>query len=139
MFGFDNKPWDNDFRAELQSKLPKIKPLTLKQGALLFGGVTVVGMMIGATIGTYIFFGVVTLAGLIAISESNPYVKYLVINGNKAIDLIIFAGTVYATAMLGVTVAAALTVAGLGYTLVYAPYVREQAKKSGNINRFKNI
>jgi hypothetical protein len=124
MFGFDSAPWERDFRQELKLKLPDVKPLSFKTGALLFGGVAITGMMIGATIGTYVFFGVVTLAGLIAVSESNPYVKYVVMNSNKQIDLIILAGTVYATAMLGVTVAASLTIAGLGYTLVYAPWVR---------------
>lgn len=120
--------FDKDYREELKSKMPPIKPLSLQTGALVFGGVVVAGMMVGATIGTYIFFGCVTLAGLIAVSETNPYVKYVIINSNKTIDLIILAGSIYATATLGVTVAASLTVAGLGFTLVYAPYVRQQYK-----------
>jgi len=120
--------FDKSYREELKSKLPTIKPLSLQTGALVFGGVVVAGMMVGATIGTYIFFGCVTLAGLVAVSESNPYVKYVIINSNRTIDLIILAGSIYATAALGVTVAASLTVAGLGYTLVYAPYVRRQYK-----------
>lgn len=124
MFGFDNSPWERDFRAELKAKLPEVKPLSFKTGVMIFGGVALTGMMIGATIGTYIFFGIVTLAGLVAVSESNPYVKYVVLNSNRQIDLIILGGTIYATAMLGVTVAASLTVAGLGYTLVYAPWIR---------------
>lgn len=128
MFGFDNAPWEQDFRQELKGKLPEVKPLSLKTGALLFGGVAVTGMMVGATIGTYVFFGCVTLAGLIAVSESNPYVKYVVMNSNRTIDLIILGGTIYATAMLGVTVAASLTIAGLGYTLVYAPWIRKNNK-----------
>jgi len=135
MFGFDKAPWDNDFRQDLKSKLPEVKPLSLKTGALLFGGVAAAGLMVGVTIGTYVFFGLVTLAGLIAISESNPYVKYVIINSNRTIDLIIFAGTVYATAALGVTVAASLTVAGLGYTLVYAPWIRKNVSK----NNFKPV
>lgn len=138
MFGFDNSPWERDFRQELKAKLPEVKPLTMKQGALMFGGVVITGMMIGATIGSYIFFGVVTLAGLIAVSESNPYVKYVVLNSNRQIDLIILAGSIYATAMLGPTIAASLTVAGLGYTLVYAPWIRknyEQSKTFNNENK----
>lgn len=121
--------FSEDYRAELKSRLPDIKPLDYKRGALIFGTIAVAGLMVGATIATYVFFGGVTLAGLIAISETNPYVKYVVVNSNRTIDLIIMAGTIYATAALGVTVAASLTVAGLGFTLVYAPYVREQAKK----------
>lgn len=125
MFGFERPPWSKDFRQELKDKLPEVKPLSVKTGALLFSGVAITGMMVGATIGTYVFFGCVTLAGLIAVSESNPYVKYVVMNSNRTIDLIILGGTIYATAMLGVTVAASLTIAGLGYTLVYAPWIRK--------------
>lgn len=135
MFGFDKAPWEQDFRQELKYKLPTIKPLSFKTGAIMFGGVVAAGMMVGATIGTYVFFGIVTLAGLIAISESNPYVKYVIMNSNRTVDLIIFAGTVYATAALGVTVAASLTVAGLGYTLVYAPWLRSKETEFKNLKK----
>lgn len=106
--------------------IPEIKPLTLRTGALIFGGIATLGILIGATIGTYVYFGAVTLAGLIAISESNKYVRHAIKRSNKFIDLSIFALTVYATVTLGTTLTAALTFAGLGYTLVYAPYLRSR-------------
>lgn len=110
--------------------IPEIEPLSYTKGALIFGGLTVVGVVaMGAAIGTYIFFGCVTLAGLIALVESNKYLKFAVIQGNKIVDIAIFAGTLYATAMLGVTITASLTVAGLGYTLVYAPLLRRHKHK----------
>ena len=111
-------------------KIPEVKPISLKTGVLLFGGVALVGLGIGATIGTYVFFGAVTLAGLIAIAESNKYVKYFIVQGNKLIDISIFLLTIYATLSLGVTIAASLTIAGLGYTLIYAPWVRQEASKT---------
>lgn len=128
MFGF-TPPWEEELET-LKSKLPETKPWSVKTGALVFGGVAVTGMMIGATIGTYIFVGAVTLAGLVAVIESNPYVKYVVINSNRAIDLTLLAGTILATAMLGPTIAISLTFTGLGYSLVVAPWYRNNNIKT---------
>lgn len=105
-------------------KIPEVKPLPIVAGALLFGGLSMFGLAIGATIGTYVFFGTITLAGLIAIAESNKYVRYFITKSNKLIDIVIFGLTIYATISLGITMTASLTFAGLGYTLVYAPYLR---------------
>lgn len=115
-------------RKSLLDKIPEVKPLPLKAGALIFGGISILGMAIGATIGTYVFFGAITLAGLIAIAESNKYIKYLIVKSNRFLDLIIFGLTMYATVLLGVTMTASLTYAGLGYTLVYAPWLRSRNK-----------
>lgn len=106
--------------------VPEVKPLSLVTGGIIFGGLALVGIGIGATIATYVFFGTATLVGFIALAESNKYIKYLIVKSNKTIDLLIFGATLYATVTLGVTITAALTFAGIGYTLVYAPYVRNQ-------------
>lgn len=115
-------------RKSILFQIPEVKPLPLTTGALIFGGISILGMAIGATISTYVFFGTITLAGLIAISESNKYVRYLITKSNRVVDLIIFGLTMYATVLLGVTMAASLTFAGLGYTLVYAPWLRSRDK-----------
>ena len=107
--------------------LPSVEPLSFYSGLAIFGGLSIIGLSIGATIGTYVFFGVATLSGFIAIAEINKYIKYMVLKSNRTIDLIIFTGSVIAIYQVGVTVAAALTFAGLGYTLVYAPFVRKRA------------
>ena len=103
---------------------PEVKPLGVFTGLAVFGGLSIIGLSIGATIGTYVFFGVATLAGMIAIIESNKYIKKVIVKSNKTLDVLIFIGSVIAMYQVGVTAAAALTFAGLGYTLVYAPYVR---------------
>ena len=108
--------------------IPEVKPLSLVTGAFIFGGLTVLGISIGATIGTFVFFGAITLTGLIAISESNKYVRFLIVRSNKLLDLLIFGFTIYATIALGITMTASLTFAGLGYTLVYAPWLRTRIK-----------
>jgi len=112
--------------------VPEIQPLPLSVGAAVFGGLTVLGLGIGAAIGTYLFVGIVTLAGLVALAETNKYVRYIIIKGNKTVDVIIFGASLIATAQLGPTIAASLTVAGLGYTLIYAPWVRQRAAKTNN-------
>lgn len=118
----------NEKRKSLLEQIPEVKPLPLTAGAFIFGGISILGMAIGAAIGTYVFFGAITLAGLIAIAESNKYIKYLIVKSNRLVDLIIFGLTMYATVLLGVTMAASLTFAGLGYTLVYAPWLRSRNK-----------
>lgn len=113
-------------RKSLFDKIPEVKPLSLVAGTFIFGGLTISGIVIGATIGTYVFFGSITLAGLIAISESNKYVRHIILKSNRLLDISIFALTIYATVSLGITMTASLTFAGLGYTLVYAPYLRSK-------------
>ena len=75
MFGYQLK----DTRSNLMS-VPSIKPMNQYVGLGIFGGITLIGLGIGAAIGTYVFFGCVTLAGLIALAESNKYIKYIIVN-----------------------------------------------------------
>lgn len=112
------------FRAKLKEQLPEAKPLPFWVGVGLFGGLSIVGIMIGAALATYVFVGIATLAGLIVVVERNKYVKWLVMKSNLFLDMLLFGLTVYATAVLGVTMVASLTIAGLGFSLVYAPYLR---------------
>lgn len=88
-----------------------------------------------AKIGGAIAFGIMTFVGMVAIIESIPALKWLVQRTTRLIDIIIFGLTIYATTRFGYNITASLTMAGLGYTLVYAPYVRHQLKvKSNNKN-----
>lgn len=115
-------------KSSILSKVPVVKPLPLWAGFLVFGGLTLIGLQMGLTIATYIFFGIATLTGLVAISETNRWVRYVFTKSNKFIDLSLFAFTIWATASLGVTMVAALTFAGLGVTLVYNPWLRLREK-----------
>lgn len=117
-----------NYRAKTEQEIKqKFRPqLSASTGLAIFSGITIVGASIGAAIGTYVFFGTATLVGLIAVIESQPAIKKLAVKSNKVIDVVILGASIYAIASLGVTVAASLTFAGLGYTLVYAPYLRQQ-------------
>ena len=109
---------------EKHMSLPQITPMSITTGIGLFAGIGLIGASIGATIGTYVFFGTVMLTGLIVVIENNKYLKYVAVRSNSMIDILIFTATIAATAQLGITITAALTFCGLGYTLVYSPYLR---------------
>lgn len=95
-----------------------------------FVAAMVVGMVMGGHIASHIIFGLMMLAGLIGLVENIPIVKWFVYSTNNFIDIALFVAAGIATIYLGVTITAALTVCGLGYTFVYAPYVRERIKES---------
>jgi len=118
-FKFKNKPFH---------RIPNANPISQKLGLIIFLGLVIIGVLIGATIATYVYFGTITLAGLIALIESNKYLKYVASKSNKLLDVIIFTVTLYATISLGISITASLTFAGLGYTLVYAPWLRKRNK-----------
>lgn len=86
-------------------------------------------MAIGGQLAVYFLFGVITLIGFIALVESIPPLKWIVVRTSSVLDIIIFIVTIMATASLGVTIMASLTIAGLGFTLLYAPYLRANHKK----------
>ncbi|WP_242084199.1 hypothetical protein [Aestuariivivens sediminis] len=122
----ENKP-NNKSRFKYK-KAPKVKPISFTKGALIFIGLSWFGMLLSAAIATYIFIGIATLAGLIAIAENNTYIRHCIIKSNRLVDVLIFILTIYSTLTLGVTITASLTIAGLGYSLVYAPWLRSRFK-----------
>ena len=109
-------------------------------GLLVFAVVLFIGFKIGSHILMATFFGALELAGLIAIVESIPLLKKLLSRTSKVFDVIIFGFTILATMQYGLTVAASLTVAGLGYTLFYGPHLREQrqGKKAKPMSNYRN-
>ena len=101
---------------------------TWKKRLLIFSVIVIFAFMIGSYILAAAFFGVVMLAGLIFMIEAIRPLKWLMSRSSKIFDIILFAFSVVATLSAGLNVAAALTVAGTGYTLVYGPYLREQLR-----------
>ena len=98
----------------------------MKKQTVIFGIVMIIGMVIGGHLAGHIFFGLILLGGLIALVENIPFIKWLVYKGNNIMDVILWILSALAIVTLGVSIAAALGVASLGYTMVYAPYVREK-------------
>ena len=99
------------------------------KGLALFIVVIVIGFNIGMHMAQAVFFGSVSLIGLIVLIESIKPLKWLLSRSSRIFDIIIFVFTILATISYGVTIAASLTVVGLGYTLFYGPYLREQRLK----------
>lgn len=103
--------------------------------AVIFIIVCFIGIGIGSAIASYIFFGILTLLGFAFMVESIRPLKWFVSKTTGFIDVIIFSITIIATIKLGVTITASLTVAGLGYTMIYAPYVRYTINKNKTTKR----
>lgn len=123
-------PVKSPFKKKLKHTIiPDTKPLPLKVGALIFLGINVFGILISNLIALYLFFGAISLVGLVALIESNKYLKYIATKSNRLIDILIFATTIHATLSLGIMITASLTIVGLGYTLVYAPWLRYSNNK----------
>lgn len=102
----------------------------------------IVVLWLCAKIGGAIAFGIMTFVGMVAIIESIPFLKWIVKKTTSLIDVLLFGLTVYATTQYGYNITASLTMAGLGYTLVYAPYVRRSARSKvnkGNSKTYSDI
>ena len=102
---------------------------------VIFAAVMAIGIGIGGHLAGHIFFGALLLGGLIALVENIPFVKWIVYKGNNIMDIMLWGLSALAIVTLGVTVAAALAVASLGYTMVYAPYVRSKMKPKQAVRR----
>lgn len=95
-----------------------------------FGLAMFLGIIVGGHIAGHIIFGLMMLAGLVGLVENIPIVKWFVYRTNNFIDIALFIAAGVATVYMGVTITAALTVCGLGYTYVYAPYVRARVAEA---------
>jgi hypothetical protein len=114
---------------------------TSVKGIALFSALVMIAFIIGSYVLTATFFGIVMLTGMIVVIETIPPLKWLVSRMTSTLDVVIFVATILATAMLGLNITAGLTVAGLGFTLIYAPYLREQRrarKQAPNYNHSNN-
>jgi hypothetical protein len=117
------KPWVID--------VPEIKPLSIMTSTAIFAGAAFIGFGIGSFIASIVFFGLVSLGGLIVLAESNKYVKYTLIHMGRAFDVLLFIGSVAAMATLGITAAGAITFTGLGFT-IYILHIREKHNNNKN-------
>ena len=109
---------------------PKKKPIPLWVGLATFGALALIGMSLGAAIATHVFFGVCTLIGLIIVTENNSFIRGIVYRSNRLLDIIIFVASIIAFSYLGITMVAGITFGSLGYSMVYAPYMRDRIDKN---------
>ena len=107
--------------------------------SITFAGAMLIGFLVGGHIVGHIFFGLMLLGGLIALVENIPFIKWIVYKGNNIMDVILWIFSAMAIVMFGVSIAAALAIASLGYTMVYAPYVRKQQEEKTNKNKPKTV
>lgn len=100
-----------------------------KQGGLVFLGILGMAFIMGSYIQTAAFFGTITLIGLYVLIESIPPIRWIASRTTRVIDVIIFLFTIIATANFGLNITASLTVAGIGYSLILGPYLRDTRNK----------
>ena len=96
-----------------------------RMNIVIYAAMLVFAMIIGGNIIGYAFSGLVTLLSFVFLVESIPALKWLVAKTSYLIDIILFAFAVYAKVHFSVTLAMALMFGTIGFTLLYAPYVRE--------------
>jgi hypothetical protein len=87
---------------------------------MLLGAVIIGGNVVG-----YAFSGLITLLSFVFLVESISTLKWLVAKCSYLIDVLLFCFAVYAKVHFSVTLAMALMFGTIGFTLLYAPYVRD--------------
>ena len=93
--------------------------------ALIYAALIIGAIFIGGNIVGYAFTGLLTLLSFVFLCESIAWLKWIVAKTNTFIDIGLFAFAFYSKVHFGPTIAMALLFAGIGYTLCYAPYVRD--------------
>jgi len=96
----------------------------------IYAAIFIGALIIGGNVIGYVFTGFITLASFVFLVESIPALKWFVAKTNALVDIGIFCFAIYAKIHFGVTIAMALLFAGIGYTLLYAPYIRETYNNS---------
>ena len=91
----------------------------------IYVGIFIMALFIGGNIIGYAFTGLITLASFVFLCESVPGLKWFVAKTSHIVDIMLFCFAVYSKVHFGVSIAMALLFATIGYTLLYAPYVRE--------------
>ena len=91
---------------------------------LIYGVMLLIALLIGGNVIGYAFTGFITLLSFVFLCESVPALKWLVAKTTQLFDIALFAFAVYSKVHFGVSIAMALLFATVGFTLVYAPYVR---------------
>lgn len=109
---------------------------THQKGLLLFIAIILLGFLVGRSILTVFVFGAIMLLGLYVLVESIAPLKWILSRTSRLFDIVLFTFAVLATVKYGFNIAGGLSVCGLGYSLYYAPKlrdelrVRKQAKKN---------
>lgn len=98
---------------------------------IIFVLISVIGLII---MSVYFAAGLITLLSLVYLVESYKPLRWFFERFANLIDILLFGLTIIATAHLGVTITMSLVVAGLGYTMIYKPYLlnRYEANKKSN-------
>lgn len=98
----------------------------------VFGIVAVIVLVsFSVAMATYVFSGLLMFAGLVALVESLPPLRWFFSRTGSLVDILIFVFSVIALGTMGATVAIGLSVAGLLFSVYYKPYLRGLKSSKG--------
>lgn len=87
-------------------------------------------IFIGGHLLEYAFAGLITLGSFILLIEASSTLKWIVAKCGFLMEFIIFCVGLYAKFHFGVTISFAFLFAGIGYSMLYAPYIKETYGKN---------
>lgn len=90
-----------------------------KELALVLGILFI--MYMSSVMFVYIMSGIIMFAGLVALIETIPVVKWFASRTGNLIDIVIFALSAYTLVSSGPTIAIGVGVCGVMYTVLYKP------------------
>ena len=88
-------------------------------------GIVLLCLFVGGIVLESMIAGIITFISLVALIEAVPLLKWIVAHTIKLVDCAIFIFGVYAKIHFGVTIAIGIMFAGLMFTLLYGPYIRD--------------
>lgn len=82
-------------------------------------------IIIGGTLISYAFGGLITFFSFVLMLNNVPFLRYIVYKLNWMFEIIIFVFGIYAKLHFGVTIAMSLMIAGILYGLLYHDYLQD--------------
>lgn len=98
--------------------------MSKQQSLALYVVLFIVSMFAGGIILEATITGVMILVSFIVVIQGSSVVRWIAAHSWYLLDICIFVVALYAKFHFGVTIAMAFTYAGLGYSLLYAPYLK---------------
>jgi len=91
----------------------------------IYIAIIIFAMFIGGNVIGWAFTGVVTLLSFVFLCEAVPALKWVVAKTSHILDIAMFCFAIYSKVHFGVSVTMSLLFATIGFTLIYAPWVRK--------------
>lgn len=95
-----------------------------------FGVLCMVFIGFGVAMATYIVSGLLILGGFVALVEGIKPIRWIAERTTRLIDIGLFVASAVALVTVGTTVAVGLSIAGIGMSIGYGPFLRRRLRKA---------